>query len=439
VVSDLSKVDLTRITHRPAEHALILRRDDMGPDEALASQLEACGTTVTARSFPHYASFMLPPIHSQLPMAALDHIVAWFSQTYAGTTAAPAPRIVTFDDTTRTVASGHVREQAVTFDGNQMFGIITEPEHPAPDTPAFVLLNTGGDHHVGPHCLYAPFARQLASQGVRVFRFDISGLGDTPSRTGAQDNSIYANTALGDIRAAVDYVRTKCGSQRVILGGMCSGAYYSIHAAHEGLNLDGVIAINPQLYWHQGDPLDVNPFWNAQETRRIGNALLSKRYWGRLIRGDVDFEHVAHVLTGRIKVIYRDLRNTLRSTPSVQPSSTDSQADAVSQRLDQRTRKSDVSKLIRQDTDTYLIFSFKDTGLLHFEHSAGKSLPNLLERSTFTLSVAEDEGHTFMPLSMQAQLRNFVTQWLLPRHGPKPENCWEFDTSGQLESSSGAA
>jgi alpha-beta hydrolase superfamily lysophospholipase len=439
LVSDLSKLDLTHVTHRPAKRALILSRDDMGSDEALVSHLEAGGTTVTAQAFPHYASFMLPPIHSQLPMAALDQIVAWFSQTYVGTTAAPGPRLVTFDDTTRTVDLGNVRERAVTFDGNQMFGIIAEPEHPAQDTPAFVLLNTGGDHHVGPHGLYAPFARQLASQGIRVLRFDISGLGDTPPRTGAQDNSIYANTALGDVRMAIDYVRTECGSRRVILGGMCSGAYYSIHAAHEGLNLDGVIAINPQLYWRQGDPLDVNPFWNAQETRRIGNALLSKKYWGRLIRGDVDFKHVAHVLTGRVKVIYRDLQSILRRKPSMQPSSSSPQDDTMSQRLDQRTRKNDISELIRQDTDTYLIFSFKDTGLLYFEHSAGKSLPTLLERSTFTLSVAEDEGHTFMPLSMQAQLRNFVTQWLVTRHGPKPSKRWQFDTSGQLESSSGAA
>ena len=45
------------------------------------------------------------------------------------------------------------------------------------------------------------------------------------------------------------------GAKRVMLAGLCAGAWMAVQAALH-THVDGVIAINPQLYWLPGDPVE---------------------------------------------------------------------------------------------------------------------------------------------------------------------------------------
>jgi hypothetical protein len=57
---------------------------------------------------------------------------------------------------------------------------LVEPEGYAPrNRPVLCFLNSGANHHVGPHRSYVELSRQLASRGYATFRFDIGGLGDS--------------------------------------------------------------------------------------------------------------------------------------------------------------------------------------------------------------------------------------------------------------------
>jgi pimeloyl-ACP methyl ester carboxylesterase len=49
-------------------------------------------------------------------------------------------------------------------------------------------------------------------------------------------------------------LRTR-GAKRVVLAGLCAGAWMAVHTALR-TKVDGVIAINPQLYWDVGDPVE---------------------------------------------------------------------------------------------------------------------------------------------------------------------------------------
>src|SRR5207302_190015 len=78
-----------------------------------------------------------------------------------------------------------VNEQAV-FLGqtNTLVGVVTDPGQPHGELPhtAFVFLNAGLVHHVGPNRLYVTAARRLAALGFVGLRFDFSGIGDSPVR-----------------------------------------------------------------------------------------------------------------------------------------------------------------------------------------------------------------------------------------------------------------
>ena len=65
-----------------------------------------------------------------------------------------------------------------------LVGIFTEssqsPAVTAP--PTVVLLNAGIVHRVGPNRMHVLLARALAAAGISSLRFDMSGIGDSPSR-----------------------------------------------------------------------------------------------------------------------------------------------------------------------------------------------------------------------------------------------------------------
>ena len=80
-------------------------------------------------------------------------------------------------------------ELAVMFGrSGTLLGILTRPlPHVRKRLPAIVVLNTGIAHRVGHNRMYVTLARELASRGHTVFRFDLSGIGaPAPAVTGSK-------------------------------------------------------------------------------------------------------------------------------------------------------------------------------------------------------------------------------------------------------------
>ena len=117
-----------------------------------------------------------------------------------------------------------MREKAYTF-GKEgcLIGGVTEPEPnlQKEGMPAVLLWNAGLLHRVGPYRVYVDMARKLASLGFLVFRFDLSGKGD--SEIGKESQS-YDERLVSDIQDAMDFLSTKKGAHDFVLIGLCSGA-----------------------------------------------------------------------------------------------------------------------------------------------------------------------------------------------------------------------
>ena len=63
-------------------------------------------------------------------------------------------------------------------------------------------------------------------------------------------------SALDDIRAAIEFVRDRYGSDDITLFGVCSGAYHALRAAAAGVQVNRILMVNPQnYYWKQGTTL----------------------------------------------------------------------------------------------------------------------------------------------------------------------------------------
>lgn len=119
--------------------------------------------------------------------------------------------------------SARFRERIATFGGRDaLVGVLSLPVEPRPQVPHVILLNSGIVHRVGPHRNYVMFARSLASDGIPVLRFDLSGIGDSERQASAVT---LQEAVRRDIAAAVDFLASEHGAVKFVLAGLCSGAF----------------------------------------------------------------------------------------------------------------------------------------------------------------------------------------------------------------------
>lgn len=132
-------------------------------------------------------------------------------------------------------------------EAQNLVGVVTQPGVDAgPERDlAFVLLNAGVIHRIGPGRLNVKLARRLATSGFTSLRLDLSGIGD--SRTSQSLRSFEAQ-AVADIRAAMDHMQATRAMCRFVLVGLCSGADNGYATALADQRVVGLVMLDPNPY-----------------------------------------------------------------------------------------------------------------------------------------------------------------------------------------------
>lgn len=123
--------------------------------------------------------------------------------------------------------------------GGRLVGILSESGLPA-DAPVLVLPNAGLVPKAGPFRLHVELARRLAAHGVRTFRFDLPGVGESPRRAGLD----YREATL----AALDHLCANLRGARFAVGGVCSAADLAWIAALSNEKVAGVMMLDGMCY-----------------------------------------------------------------------------------------------------------------------------------------------------------------------------------------------
>jgi pimeloyl-ACP methyl ester carboxylesterase len=135
-------------------------------------------------------------------------------------------------------------EKAIVFGPDRsLVGVWTEPRDPMPGDgpPAVIIINSGIVHHAGIWRLHVRTARALAERGFSSLRFDLSGIGDSEN---PRDAISPDELARRDVDAAIHYARETRGIGRVVMMGLCSGAWDGLGAAIRNPSVAGVAAID---------------------------------------------------------------------------------------------------------------------------------------------------------------------------------------------------
>lgn len=162
----------------------------------------------------------------------------------------------------------------VTFtapDGLRLAGTLVLPDAAR---QAVVLLHGGGvTREEGG--FFTRLAAGLAEAGAPSLRFDLRGHGESEGR---QEELTIAGI-LGDVRAAIGYLRTRIGAEGVaLLGTSFSGGICGYYAVQHPEELASLVMLNPLLNYKKRF-IDDKPYWhNDQITDEAGRELLTQGY-----------------------------------------------------------------------------------------------------------------------------------------------------------------
>ena len=195
-----------------------------------------------------------------------------------------------------------MKQTAVQFGpGEALVGVITEPEAAGDGRlPAFVFLNAGVTHRVGPSGLYVRLARALAEEGFASLRFDFSGIGDSWVRT---DDLPPGEAVFAEVRDALDFLQRTRGIDTFVLIGICSGATIAYFTAVDDRRVTGLALINAQGHLHGIDPERGARLRKKTVTRHSWRIALRSSFrgknWRKALQGKLDPRRVLGMMIGQ--------------------------------------------------------------------------------------------------------------------------------------------
>jgi pimeloyl-ACP methyl ester carboxylesterase len=369
----LSKIDLLK-AGKPAPAVLVIDRDDLPANDKWVEALRAAGVDVAHQRLPGYVEMVLDPHRAVVPVQIVEQTVAFAAERPALAAPAPSGELTAAPRAELPIDGTSVTEDVVWLD-RELVGICSRMR--GEPIRGVILLNAGGVPRVGPNRLHVPLARRLAARGDLVLRLDLSGIGDSSPRAGADENVVYSEQAIGDVAVAVDWVRRQ-GAREVVVVGLCSGAYHAFKAAVAGQPIDAVVSINPlTFFWVPGMPLDVSAAVVTEAAQRYGKSMRSAESWKKLIKGNVDLRRVARIVyergrsvaEHRAREVLRRLRVPLKNDLG-----------------------SELDQLARRDVAVSFIFAQNDPGLAMLREQGGGSVKRVT-----SIEVIDGPDHTFTP------------------------------------------
>ena len=283
-----------------------------------------------------------------------------------------------------------MNERVCVFGGeSHLVGVITEPaQSTARRPPAAVLLNAGIIHRVGPNRLYVRLARALAAEGFLALRFDFSGIGDSAAR---RDTLPFRQSALREVREAIDHLQHSEGAERFLLMGLCSGAILAREMARLDARVQGVVLMNHPPLADGGDPTFRAELSKRNLVRYYGKiASRSPHSWFKALTGKVQYARILEALGYGWDRIRRGMAPSRIRTTRFGQALVELDARAV--------------RALFVYSDTEVISTDLDRMLKTAEHM-GKPLRHVVQHTV------HQTDHNFTPLHSQDALLQVVCAW----------------------------
>jgi alpha-beta hydrolase superfamily lysophospholipase len=308
---DLATSALTETLH--VTDILVIDRNDLPTAYAWTERMASAGTRTEYHRVPGLIGMLMTdPQFAATPAALLQTFVEWLARTRGeltdgGGVDPPAPQgktsLLSLTLPGDGSANSRLTERPIFLRGDTViFGVVTEPRQAEIRRRAVILLNVGAEHHVGSSRIHVSLARRWACHGYTVLRLDLAGVGDSGTRPSRPEDEVFPPSALQDVSAAIDFIRSQYGIVDITLGGLCSGGYHSLRAAVAGFTVNRVLIVNPMnFFWKEGMTAESLQY-SVDVARDLGfyrERLLSLTIWKRILTGNLDVRRLVRIVLKR--------------------------------------------------------------------------------------------------------------------------------------------
>jgi hypothetical protein len=194
---------------------------------------------------------------------------------------------------------------------------------------------------------------------------------------------------------ALRYLRAQPEVDRVVVMGLCSGAYHGLKSALAGESIDALVPINPvTFFWKDGMSLDYPAHIVASESHRYAQSIFKLTSWVKLLRGDVHFAAFVQLIFRRLlSLVEHHLRNFARRIGRPLAHDLGVELESIA------------AQGIRID----FLFAEGDPGIDLLRLQGGSTVPRLRAQNSLHVHVIDGPDHTFTPMWSHAPLIDRLT------------------------------
>jgi len=398
-LAEVRQIDLmATVQHAPARRVLLMHRPDAPTDARLAARLGELGAETQETSIEGYSGFVCDSEFSQPPRAAFDLLVEWVGR---GAKKQEIPFDPPCSKPVRMRLAGAVEEPVELAGRARLIATACTPTVPPTggtgenDRPALIFLNTGWYVRAGANRMAVTMARRCAARGFTSLRLDLAGVGDSDDAPEG-DSVVYNLKSCTDVSVAIDWLAAR-GHRRVVLFGICSGAYLSFQAAYRDPRIVGQILVNADHFeWTERDTIKMSQ-------RTVGRG--ARQLIGIGLRAIFDLGKLRRILSGDPVAVGLARAASQRSVQALRRR-LGAAADTPAARH--------MREMLNRHVKTLLVFSTLDMGLAECRHQFGPEFDLVGKSEYLQLEIIDDASHTLAERRSRAALTVLLDKFLEP-------------------------
>lgn len=276
------------------------------------------------------------------------------------------------------------RETVLSVDAGAalLHGVYASPTQPSGPGPCALLLSAGLLGRAGAQRMNVELARALASEGVASYRFDLSGLGDSPARSDALP---FAESQVLETQAVMDALAARDHTSFVLIG-LCSGADQAFWVGRADARVSGAVLID-------GFPYPTRRF-RAWKTLRPFAMLET---YERIARGEI-------ALLAKARAFIQRGRHA--SDVAIDPGL------AVRTIPPQDEARAGYHELLERGVRLFVIYTAGQLGTYNYGRQFSDMHPSVAAHEGVAQRYFSDADHTFTQARARRELVRSVVTWI---------------------------